>query len=87
MAPKHHAAGVSKTFRTVIINAMKILLLLFGLLVRYIIGRRKFNRRNIAGIQGFKSYAIAVLTMTIEKLANIIAALCIILATILFLFK
>jgi hypothetical protein len=66
---------------------MKILLLLFGLLVRYIIGRRKFNRRSIAGVQGFKSYAIAILTMTIEKLANIIAALCIILAIILFLFK
>ena len=66
---------------------MKILLLLFGLLVRYIIRRRRFNRRSMAGVQGFKSYTIAVLTMTIEKLANILATLCILLAIILFLLK
>jgi hypothetical protein len=66
---------------------MKILLLLFGLLVRYIIRRRRFNRRSLAGVQGFKSYAIAVLTITIEKLANSLATLCILLAIILFLLK
>jgi len=66
---------------------MKILLLLFGLLVRYIIRRRRFNRRSMAGVQGFKSYTMAVLTITVEKLANIIATLCIILAVILFLLK
>ncbi|MDB4919368.1 hypothetical protein [Mucilaginibacter sp.] len=38
---------------------LDILLLLFGLYVRYIIGRRRFNRRGIAGIQGFKSYGYA----------------------------
>ncbi|MDB5158718.1 MAG: hypothetical protein JWR50_3425 [Mucilaginibacter sp.] len=66
---------------------MKILLLLFGLLVRYIIRRRRFNRRSMAGVQGFKSYAIAIFTITIEKLANSLATLCIILAVILFLLK
>jgi hypothetical protein len=66
---------------------MKILLLLFGLLVRYFIGRRRFNRRSLAGVQGFKSYAIALLTITVEKLANILATLCILLAIILFLLK
>jgi len=66
---------------------MKILLILLGLLVRYIIGRRRFNRRSMAGVQGFKSYAIAIFTITVEKLANIIATLCIILAAILFLLK
>jgi len=66
---------------------MEIILLLFGLLLRYIIGRRRFNRRSLAGVQGFRSYAMAVLTMTIEKLANIFATLCILLAIILFLLK
>jgi hypothetical protein len=60
-----------------------ILLLLFGLFLRYAIGRRRFNRRSIAGIQGFKSYSYAIVTLTIEKLANALAILCILLALIL----
>ena len=61
-----------------------ILLLFFGLFLRYIISRRRFNRRSIAGIQGFKSYSYAIITLTIEKLANALALLCILLAIMLF---
>jgi hypothetical protein len=64
-----------------------ILLLLFGLFLHYIIGRRKFNRRSIAGVQGFKSYSFAVITLTIEKLVNIFAKLCIALAVLLMIIK
>ena len=64
-----------------------ILLLFFGLFLHYMIGRRRFQRRSIAGIQGFKSYSLAVVTLTIEKLANIFAKLCIILAIILLVIK
>jgi len=68
-------------------KVLGILLLLFGLFLRYIIGRRKFNRRSIAGIQGFKSYSYAIITITIEKLANALAMLCILLAIILLIMK
>ncbi len=61
-----------------------ILLLLFGLFLRYTIGRRRFNRRSIAGVQGFKSYSYAIITLSIEKLINAFAILCILLALILF---
>ena len=64
-----------------------IVLLAIGLLLRYIVGKRRFNRRGVAGLQHFKSYGIALLTMTIEKMVNIIAALMIIGAIFLYLLK
>ena len=64
-----------------------IILLAIGLLLRYIIGRRRFNRRGIAGFQYFKSYTIALMTTTIETILNFIALLMIIGAIILYLMK
>ena len=64
-----------------------ILLLIIGLSVRYTIGRRRFNRRSIAGIQGFKAYSFAVITLAIERLANVCATICLILALLLFIVK
>ena len=64
-----------------------VILLMFGLTLRYIIGKRRFNRRGVAGLQQFKSYDIAIITVMIEKAANIIAALMIIGAVILYLLK
>lgn len=64
-----------------------IILLATGLSLRYIIGKRRFNRRGVAGLQHFRSYGIAVIIMTIEKVVNIIAALMIIGAVILYLIK
>ncbi|MGF7072365.1 hypothetical protein [Mucilaginibacter sp. 3215] len=48
-----------------------IILLLIGLLLRYLIGRRRFNRRNIAGLQHFRSYSQALFITTFEKLLNL----------------
>ena len=59
---------------------MKTIIAIFligaGLLTRYHIGRRRFNRRGIAGIQQFSSYGKAVCTLAIEKLLLFLATLC-----------
>jgi len=70
-----------------IIQHCQLLLLAIGLFMRYLIGRRRFNRRSIAGIQGFKNYSYAVLTIAIEKLANVFATVCILLAVLLLIIK
>ena len=62
-------------------------LLTIGLFMRYLIGRRRFYRRSIAGIQGFKSYPNAVIILTIEKLVNTLATLFMILAIVLMIIK
>lgn len=64
-----------------------IILLTIGLLLRYIIGKRRFNRRGIAGMQYFKFYGVALVTTIIERIVNIIATLMIIGAIILYLIK
>ena len=60
-----------------------MLLLLIGFIIRYHIGRRRFNRRGIAGLQHFKSYACAVFTTLVENLCQFFATLCIISAVVL----
>jgi hypothetical protein len=69
------------------ITLYAITLLAIGLTLRYIVGRRRFNRRGIAGVQYFKSYAVAQITLFIERLTNIIASLMIAGAIILYLIK
>ncbi|MEO8949926.1 MAG: molybdenum ABC transporter permease [Mucilaginibacter sp.] len=64
-----------------------IILLVIGLTLRYIISKRRFNRRGIAGMQYFKSYSVALVTTIIERIVNFIAALMIIGAIILFLIR
>ena len=51
------------------------LLLIAGLFIRYQIGRRRFSRRSITGVQIYSSYFKAILTTIIETLLNIIGAL------------
>ena len=48
-----------------------------GLLVRLLIGRRRFNRRGIAGLQRFSSYEKWWLTTRIEALINFLGLLAI----------
>lgn len=62
-----------------------VVVLLTGLLLRYWIGRRRYNRRNVAGLQCFKSYSAALFTLTVEKVLNIIATLMIAGAILLYL--
>lgn len=64
-----------------------IILLAIGLLLRYIIGKRRFNRRGIAGTQYFKSYGVALVTTIIERIINIIATLMIMGAIFLYLIR
>lgn len=44
-----------------------------GLFIRYHIGRRRFNRRGVAGLQHFPSYGKALVISTIERLFSGIA--------------
>jgi hypothetical protein len=59
-----------------------ILLLTAGLFIRYQVGRRRFNRRSIAGMQIYSGYLRALLTTVIETLLNLAGAICIIIALI-----
>jgi hypothetical protein len=53
-----------------------MLLIAFCLFIRYLIGRRRFNRRGIAGLQQFSSYHKFVVTTTIERMILFVANLC-----------
>ncbi|HEY8931432.1 MAG TPA: hypothetical protein VIM55_19670 [Mucilaginibacter sp.] len=66
---------------------IKVLLLTIGLTLRYLIGRRRFNRRNFAGLQVYRSYFIAVLVQLAESLLNITGLLMILTAINLLIFK
>lgn len=53
-------------------------LLLIGicLFIRYQIGRRRFGRRGMGGLQHFSSYRRAVITALLEKLLMLFGNLC-----------
>jgi len=61
-------------------------LVCFGLSVslRFLIGRRRFNRRNANGIEGFSSYSNALLTKFGERLLSILSRLLMVFAILLF---
>jgi hypothetical protein len=50
-------------------------LIAIGFFIRYHIGRRRFNRRNVAGMQVFNSYRQAVLVTFGERLLIFLATL------------
>lgn len=58
-----------------------------GLLVRYIIGKRRFNRRGIAGLQLFSSYEKWWLITRIEALFYFLGLLAILSGAFLLIFK
>ncbi|GAA0536944.1 hypothetical protein [Chitinophaga japonensis] len=64
-----------------------ILLVLAGLLIRFIIGYRRFNRRGIAGLQHFSSYPVALLVLFIEWIFNLLGLLAILAGTLLLLLE
>lgn len=57
------------------IHPCGLLLLALRLLIRYRIGKRRFNRRGIGGVQHFNSYRRAVMTTFAEKLLLLIGDL------------
>lgn len=53
-----------------------LLLLALGLFIRYHIGRRRFNRRGIGGLQQFPTYGRFIFTVTVERVIYFIGSLC-----------
>ncbi len=62
-----------------------IYLLITGIVIRFIVGRRRFKRRGIGGLQHFNSYLVALILMTIEWLFNFIGMIAILLGILLLL--
>ncbi len=54
-------------------NIYGIIFLLIGVFIRYQIGKRRFDRRNIAGLQIYSSYLKGLITTVIETLLNLLA--------------
>lgn len=52
-----------------------IVLLLFGIVIRYSAGRRRFNRRTPFGLQQYRSYNEAIVTRGAEGCAGSFATL------------
>ncbi|RFZ90256.1 molybdenum ABC transporter permease [Mucilaginibacter conchicola] len=65
---------VTQTYTTI----AGVLLVALGLLIRYAIGRRRFYRRNFAGLQTFSGYKRALLISLAERLGMWFANACII---------
>jgi hypothetical protein len=53
-----------------------LLLIVIGLFIRYQIGRRRFNRRGIGGLQQFPTYGRFIFTVTVERIIFFIGTLC-----------
>lgn len=64
-----------------------LLFIISGLFIRYQIGRRRFNRRSVAGVQLFSSYFTSILIVVLETLINIAGALLVIAGLIKLLIK
>jgi hypothetical protein len=47
--------------------------LLLGIFIRHLIKRGRFYRRNVAGLQTFRSYTRSVLIPLIEGIVNLVA--------------
>jgi len=58
-----------------------------GLAIRYIISRRRFNRRGVAGLQQFSSYEKWWLVTRIEALFKFLGLLSILAGILLLIFK
>lgn len=52
-----------------------ILMIVVGLCIRHIVGRRRFYRRNVAGIEEFDSYGAAQFTQLWERLAHLLGSI------------
>lgn len=62
----------------IITTILGIIALILGIVVKLIIGRRIFYRRNAAGYEGFKSYRNALITPFLESVITKIGGLLII---------
>jgi len=51
-------------------------LVAIGMFIRYHIGRRRFNRRGIGGLQQFPTYGRFIFTMIVERVIFLLGTLC-----------
>lgn len=63
-----------------LIRVIGLLLLIAGLAIRYIIARRKFNRRAMTGAERFRSYEHAWSITFGERIAKVIANILLLIA-------
>ena len=61
-----------------------VVIALMGFAIRYLMNRRRFNRRNAMGVEGFSSYQKVVLIRTGERLAKFIGLLFILVGILFF---
>ncbi|EDM37019.1 hypothetical protein PBAL39_04453 [Pedobacter sp. BAL39] len=59
-----------------------LILISIGLVIRFWVGRRRFRRRNIAGIEVFSSYLTAVAIRFLERFFNLFGFLLIVFGVI-----
>lgn len=52
------------------------LLIVIGLFIRYQIGRRRFNRRGVGGLQHFPTYNKFMVTVIVESVIYFMGTLC-----------
>jgi hypothetical protein len=57
------------------IDTNGLILLALGLLIRYQIGRCRFNRRSLAGVQMYRSYFQGLITSVLEVIFNFLAGI------------
>ena len=50
-----------------------VLALSIGMGLRYWIGKRRFNRRNVAGLEGFSSYGKSIVIPWVERIGKLVA--------------
>jgi hypothetical protein len=60
------------------------LLTALGLFLRYRIGRRRFNRRGLGGLQHFTTYGKTIWVTGFETLINFLGLLCLLAGLLLF---
>lgn len=68
-------------------NTIAIVCTVIALLIRYWVGRRRFNRRGVGGLQHFSNYEKAVVTTFFEKLLMLASFALLLIAAILLLSK
>lgn len=71
----------------IVIHYHGFILTALGFTIRYIIGRRRFNRRGITGLQVFSSYENWWLTTRLESLFSLLALLAILAGLFLLIFQ
>lgn len=52
-----------------------VILLLIGLALRFFVGRRRFNRRGVGGLQQYSTYGKALVTTTFESILQLMGLL------------